>query len=273
MLRASLAIAAIAALTLALLPFQLIAVRFGWPMRRRIPTLFHGVVCRFLGVRITELGRRTDQHPLLIVANHTSWLDISVITAVAPVAFVAKREVAHWPVVGLLAKLQRSIFVDRTRRHKTRDVNGEIARRLAEGDPVLLFGEGTSSDGNRVLAFRTALIGAARDAIAEAGDVRRVWIQPLSVAYTSMLGLPLGRLDRNNVAWYGGASLWPHLRRLAARGAIDVVVTWGEPIAYDEFSDRKRVARRLEAEVRALTLAALRGPRHFAHSHLPNRRM
>jgi 1-acyl-sn-glycerol-3-phosphate acyltransferase len=259
MLRAPLAIAAIGALTLALLPFQLIAVRFGWPMRRRFPTLYHGVVCRILGVRITVLGRRVDDRPLLIVANHTSWLDISVITAVAPVAFVAKREVAYWPVVGLLAKLQRSIFVDRTRRHKTRDVNGEIAGRLAEGDPVVLFGEGTSSDGNRVLAFRTALIGAARDVIAEAGDVRRVWIQPLSVAYTSMLGLPLGRLDRNNVAWYGGASLWPHLRRLAARGAIDVVVTWGEPIAYDEFSDRKRVARRLEAEVRALTVAALRG--------------
>jgi len=264
MVRAFLSIGAIAVVTLALLPLQWLAVRLGWPMRRRIPTFYHGIVCRILGVRITTIGRRTDEHPLLIVANHTSWLDICVITAVAPVVFVAKREVATWPIFGLLAKLQRSVFVDRTRRHKTRDVNSEIARRLAEGDPVVLFGEGTSSDGNRVLAFRTALIGSARDALAEAEHVERVWIQPLSVAYTAMLGLPLGRQSRSNVAWYGGAALWPHLRRLVGRGAVDVVVSWGEPIAYDELSDRKTVARRLEGEVRTLTVAALRGRRAAA---------
>jgi len=258
-LRAVLSIGAIVILTLALLPFQWLAVRARWPMRRCIPTFYHGVICWMLGIRITTMGRRTDERPVLIVANHTSWLDISVITAVAPVVFVAKQEVAAWPVFGLLAKLQRSVFVDRARRHKTREVNSEIAQRLADGDPVVLFGEGTSSDGNRVLAFRTALIGSARDALAEAEHVKRVWIQPLSVAYTAMLGLPLGRQNRNHVAWYGGMSLWPHLRWLVARGAIDVVVSWGEPIPYDELSDRKTVARRLEGEVRALTVAALRG--------------
>jgi len=173
--------------------------------------------------------------------------------------FVAKREVAAWPVFGLLARLQHSVFVDRARRHKTSDVNSEIARRLADGDPVVLFGEGTSSDGNRVLAFRTALIGSARDAIAEAGHVKRIWIQPLSVVYTAMLGLPLGRQSRCRVAWYGAMALLPHLRQLVARGAIDVMVSWGDPVAYEEFSDRKAVARRLEDDVRAMTVAALRG--------------
>jgi 1-acyl-sn-glycerol-3-phosphate acyltransferase len=257
--RALLSFGMIVAVTLALLPFQWIAVRLNWPLRRRIPTLYHGIICRILGVRITAVGRRMDKHPLLIVANHTSWLDISVITAVAPVVFVAKREVAAWPVFGLLAKLQRSVFVDRTRRHKTREVTGEIAQRLTDGDPVVLFGEGTSSDGNRVLGFRSALIGSARDALAEAEHVRQVWIQPLSVAYTAMLGLPLGRQNRNQVAWYGGMSLLPHLRGLVGRGAVDVTVSWGEPIAYDEYSNRKAVARQLETEVRMLTVAALRG--------------
>jgi lyso-ornithine lipid O-acyltransferase len=259
MLRALSSIAAIIAVTLALLPFQWIAVRIGWPIRRRIPSLYHRLVCRLLGARLTVVGRMFDERPLLIVANHSSWLDISVITAAAPVVFVAKREVASWPVVGLLARLQRSVFVDRTRRHKTAEVNSEIAQRLAGGDPVLLFGEGTSSDGNRVLAFRSALIGSARDALAEAEHTGRVWIQPLSIAYTRMQGLPLGRSSRPRVAWYGGAALWPHLRRLAVQGAIDVRLSWGEPIAFDEFSDRKEAARRLENEVRALTIAALRG--------------
>ena len=83
--------------------------------------------------------------------------------------FVAKSEIARWPFFGLLAKLQRTVFVERDRRQKTGEVNAQIAQRLAEGDPVLLFGEGTAGDGNRVLPFRTALIGAARDAIASAG--------------------------------------------------------------------------------------------------------
>jgi 1-acyl-sn-glycerol-3-phosphate acyltransferase len=257
--RAFLSLGAIAALTLALLPFQWLAVRMRWAMRQRIPTFYHRLVCRILRVRITTMGRRIEERPLLIVANHTSWLDISVITAVAPVVFVAKREVAAWPIFGLLARLQRAVFVDRARRHKTHEVNSEIARRLAGGDPVVLFAEGTSSDGNRVLAFRTALIGSARDAIAEAGNIKRVWIQPLSVVYTAMLGLPLDRQSRCRVAWYGDASLLPHLRQLVAHGAIDVTVSWGDSIVFDEFSDRKAVAARLEGSVRAMTVAALRG--------------
>jgi 1-acyl-sn-glycerol-3-phosphate acyltransferase len=257
--RTILSLGAIVVLTLVLLPFQMLAVQFGGPMRQRIPTLYHGLVCRILGVRIRTISRRAAVAPLLIVSNHVSWLDISVLTAASPVVFVAKREVAAWPVFGLLARLQRSVFVDRERRQKTRDVNSEIARRLAGGDAVLLFAEGTSSDGNRVLTFRTALIGAARDAIADAGNDEQVWIQPLSIAYTAARGLPLGRPGRSTVAWYGSMSLLPHLRQLAAHGAIDVTVSWGDPIPYDRFSDRKIVARQLEHCVRIMTVAALRG--------------
>jgi lyso-ornithine lipid O-acyltransferase len=258
MLRAAFSLFAITVISLALIPVQWLAVRLEWPLRRRIPTFYHRTVCGILGIHINEIGYRIAEHPLLIVSNHTSWLDISVITAVAPVVFVAKSEVANWPVFGLFAKLQRSVFVDRTRRHKTADVNSEIAKRLAGGDPVLLFGEGTSSDGNRVLAFRTALIGAARDALAEAEHVTRVWIQPLSVAYTGLSGLPLDRQTRHRIAWYGDAALWPHFSWLVAHSAVDVTVTWGEPLAYDEASDRKMVARKLEQAVRTLTAAALR---------------
>src|SRR3984957_4852369 len=118
MLRACLAFTAIAAVPVPLLPFQAIAVWLDLPLRRRIPVFYHRTICAILGVRVRVVGRRMHEHPLLIVANHSSWLDISVITAVAPVVFVAKSEVAGWPVFGLFAKLQRSVFVDRTRRAK-----------------------------------------------------------------------------------------------------------------------------------------------------------
>lgn len=259
MLRAALVGAAIGAITVTLIPVQWLAVRLRLPVRRRIPVFYHRLVCALIGVRIRAVGAPVDEHPLLIVANHVSWLDISVISAVAPVVFVAKSEVAGWPLFGLLAKLQRSVFVDRNRRHQTAAVNAEIADRLLDGDPVVLFGEGTSSDGNRVLPFRTALIGAARDALAQIEHVRRVWIQPLSLAYTELLGLPLGRQHRPAVAWYGDFALGPHLLGVMRRGGIDVVVTWGEPVAFDEASDRKSVARQLETAVRRLTAQALRG--------------
>jgi 1-acyl-sn-glycerol-3-phosphate acyltransferase len=259
MLRPYFVIAAIGAITLVLLPFQAIAVALELPLRRRIPSFYHRMVCAILGVRIRVRGQRKPEHPLLIVANHSSWLDIPVITAVAPVVFVAKQEIASWPLFGTLARLQRTVFVDRARRQKTGDVNAEIARRLAEGDPVLLFGEGSASDGNRVLPFRSALIGAARDALAEAEHTGRVWIQPLSVAYTGVWGLPIDRRDRPRVSWYGRRPLPPHLMGIARSGAIDVTVTWGEPVAFDEQSDRKEVARALEAQVRRHTVQSRRG--------------
>jgi 1-acyl-sn-glycerol-3-phosphate acyltransferase len=259
MVRVVLVIATIAVITFPLMPVQWLAIRLNLSAQRRIPVVYHRILCAVLGVKIRVVGERIREHPLLIVANHSSWLDIPIISAVAPAVFVAKSEVAGWPIFGWLAKLQRSVFVDRNRRHRTADVNAEIAQRLAAGDPVVLFGEGTSSDGNRVLPFRTALIGSARDALAEAEHTRRVWIQPMSLAYTGLLGLPIGRQHRHVVAWYGGLSLWPHLVGVCKRGAVDVVVTWGEPVAFDENTDRKQTARALEAKVRALTTSVLRG--------------
>src|SRR5215475_189274 len=249
MVRVVFVIAAIAVVTFPLMPVQWAAIRLNLAAQRRIPVIYHRILCAILGVKVRVVGKRMPEHPLLIVANHSSWLDIPIISAVAPVVFVAKSEIASWPIFGWLAKLQRSVFVDRNRRHRTADVNAEIAQRLAAGDPVVLFGEGTSSDGNRVLAFRSALTVSPRDALAEAEHTGRVWIQPLAIAYTAMSGLPIGRRDRPQVAWYARRPLPPHLMGVVRRGAIDVEVMWGEPVAFDEQSDRKEVTRVLEAAV------------------------
>lgn len=247
-----------AVFTALLIPAQALSVFFRWSSRRSIPVMYHRALCALIGVRLQIVGSCTVQRPLLIVSNHASWLDIIVISAAAPVIFVAKREVASWPLFGLLAKLQRSVFVDRQRRHKTAEVNAEIAGRLLDGDPVVLFGEGTSSDGNRVLPFRSALIGAAHTALSSA-SVGHVSVQPLSIAYARRHGLPLDRNERRAVAWYGGTALWPHLLQVLRRGALDIVVTWGEPVAYHADSDRKQIAGKLETSVRQLTAAARRG--------------
>lgn len=257
-------------LTLVLLPFQLIGLVFRLPLQRAIPHLYHRLLCRAIDVRIREVGRRSTQFPLLILANHASWLDIVVITALTPAVFIAKKEVASWPLFGWLAKLQRTIFIDRERRHKTGAATKEIAQRLLGGDAVVLFAEGTSSDGNRILPFRSALIGAVHHAIASSTHHDTVTVQPLSLAYVRFSGLPIGRGLRERVAWYGDIDLVPHLIGVLAAGAIDVVISWGEPVAYDVTADRKEIARIAETSVRRMTASSLRAaPARGAPADLP----
>ena len=265
MIRCFLVIAAFILMTIVLAPFQLLGLAFRLPIQRTIPYYYHRALCALIGVRIRTAGKRSPDFPLLILSNHASWLDIVVITALTPAVFVAKKEVARWPVFGWLAKLQRTVFIDRERRHRTGAATQEIAERLLGGDAVVLFAEGTSSDGNHVLPFRSALIGAVHHAIGSSTHHDRVTVQPLSLAYTGLSGLPLGRAGRNRVAWYGDLDLVPHLVRLCAAGAIDVVASWGEPVAYDMSADRKDITRTAERAVREMTVRGHRAALAMAH--------
>lgn len=245
-------------LTLVLLPFQLAGIIFNTRLQRTIPHIYHRILCAVIGIRIREIGERSNDSPVLILANHSSWLDICVISAVAPVVFVAKHEIAGWPVFGWLAKLQRSIFIDRQARHRTGAATQEIAERMLGGDAVVLFAEGTSSNGTHILPFRSALIGAVHHALGETTHHTSVTVQPLSLAYVSLAGLPIGRALRQRVAWYGDIDLIPHLAGVLSSGAIDVTVSWGEARAYDMSANRKVIARDAEIAVRRMTTAALR---------------
>lgn len=258
MIRVILFALAFVALTLVLLPFQLIGVAFDLPLRRSIPHLYHRILCALIGVRIREVGQRSTATPVLILSNHVSWLDICVIAAVAQVVFIAKSEVAGWPVLGWLARLQRTIFINRQARHQTGAATREIAARLLGGDAVVLFAEGTSSDGIRILPFRSSLVGAVHHALGNTTHHTRVTVQPMSLAYVGFGGVPMGRSLRERVAWYGDVELVPHLLRVLASGAVDVTVSWGEATAYDMSADRKAIARGAEQSVRRMTAAALR---------------
>src|SRR3984893_13948510 len=249
---------AFVALTLVLLPFQLIGLAFDLRLRRTVPHLYHRMLCVLIEATISEVGARSTASPMLILSNHVSWLDICVITALAPVVFVAKSEVATWPLFGWLAKLQRTIFINRKARHQTGAATREIAGRLLGGDAVVLFAEGTSSNGIRVLPFRSSLVGAVHHALGATAHHTHVTVQPMSLAYVGFDGLPIGRALRERVAWYGDADLIPHLLHVLTSGAVDVTVSWGEATAHDMSADRKAIARDAEKSVRHMTTAALR---------------
>ena len=217
------------------------------------PMLFHRLFLRLFGVRVTQSG--TPPGPgegALVLANHVSWLDIVALGGLRPLAFVAKSEIAGWPVIGGFAVLQRTIFIDRARRGATAEVNATLGSRLAAGELVVLFAEGTTGDGTRLLPFRSSLVGAARTAIeAQAGRLDRVRLQPLALSYTRRNGLPVTRAERPDVAWYGDMELAPHLATFLREGPLDLHVTWGTPIAFEAGTDRKRAAAQAEAAVRA----------------------
>jgi 1-acyl-sn-glycerol-3-phosphate acyltransferase len=259
MIRSILVIAVLVAVTLLLLPFQLISIACDLRHKRTIPQLYHRILCALIGMRIREAGQRNCDAPTLILSNHVSWLDICVISALAPVVFVSKREVSRWPVFGWLAKLQRTIFIDRQARQRTGDATKEIGGRLLGGDAVVLYAEGTSSDGVRVLPFRPALIGAVHQALAGSRPDAAVTVQPVSLAYVGYGGLPIGRALRHRVAWVGDADLIPHLIGVLSSGAVDVTVSWGDAVAIKSGADRKQIARDAERSVRRMTAVALAG--------------
>lgn len=218
---------------------------------------YYRLLTRALRIKITTTGSQVTGRPVLIVSNHVSWVDIVVLASVAPMVFVAKREVASWPLIGAAAKVQKVVFVDRVRRQQTPATVRDIARRLAEGHPVVLFAEGTSGDGNRVLPFRSALIGAVEAACNDAG-LGEVLLQPMSICYTGQYGLPMARTDQPIVAWYGDLDFFPHFAAFIRHGAVDAAVSFGAPITCSATADRKLVAKELETTVRRLTASALR---------------
>ncbi len=258
-LRAFLVLGAFFALTFPLMPLQLLFVRTGSRYARSFPHWYHRQVCRIVGIRLNIEGEIAEEQGVLIIANHVSWLDITVLSAVAPVSFVAKQEVASWPFVSWLAKLQRSVFVDRNRRNEVGDKANEILERLAGGDHIVLFAEGTSSDGNSVVPFKTALFAAAKPT-GGAQMGAKVSAQTLALTYPKIYGLPLCRRGRHVIAWYGDMDMASHAWRLLGLGPIDANIRIGPPVPLDAFPDRKALARYAEDKVRKDVVELLRGP-------------
>ncbi|SFL81163.1 lysophospholipid acyltransferase family protein [Methylobacterium pseudosasicola] len=256
-------IARVAALALAFLvlaPPHWVALRLLGRRPTLAPVLFHRFFLWLFSVRVTQSGTPPESgEAALVLANHVSWLDIVAIGSLRPLSFVAKSEIAGWPVISGLAALQRTIYIDRQRRGATATVSTAMGHRLAEGELVVLFAEGTTGDGNRLLPFRSALVGAARAALqAEAGR-GRVRLQPLAIAYPRRNGLPVVRSERSEIAWYGDMELAPHLAAFVNGGPIDVHVVWGKPIVFEASTDRKAATAAAEAEVRAALQGILTG--------------
>ncbi|HUL05939.1 MAG TPA: lysophospholipid acyltransferase family protein [Candidatus Acidoferrum sp.] len=228
-----------------------------------VPVMYHRVCCWLLDIRIETRGSMSTAKPTLFVCNHSSYLDITVLGSLIRGSFVAKSEVAGWPFFGLLAKLQRTVFVDRQRRATTHQQRDQLAQRLDAGDNLILFPEGTSNDGNRTLPFRSALFGVAERAT-DGAEAVPLTVQPVSLAYVRLNGMPIGRSLRPFLAWYGDMELVGHLWHVAGLGRITVAVEFHPPVTLAQFGSRKALSDHCQRAVAEGVATALAGRRDAA---------
>jgi 1-acyl-sn-glycerol-3-phosphate acyltransferase len=227
----------IAALVLVAMPVQ--AVLLLLPGRQKIDfaAFFWKAIAWLLGLRVRTIGTKVIPagRPVIYVCNHSSWADIPAVGGVIKACFVSKDDVAGWPIIGTIARLGRTIFVTRNRTGTLRE-RDEMQEKLAAGDALILFPEGTSSDGARVLPFRSSFFAAAF------GDAKPI-IQPVSVVYDRLAGLPVSHATRAVFAWYGDMNLAPHVWQLAQWQGKRVTLLFHAPLDPLDFADRKALSQ------------------------------
>ncbi len=209
------------------------------------------------GFRIEVIGRPLATHPILYVANHCSYFDIVVLGSILNANFVAKKEVASWPMIGPMAKyLAGTVFVERRARHSKTQADLMSDRLSIRKESLILFPEGTSGDGRSVLPFKSALFSVAEMAAGRGNDLP---VQPISLAYTRLDGLPLGRAWRSHFAWYGDMDLASHIWVALGIGRATVTVIFHPSVNLREIGSRKALAEHCHSVVKRGVMAANSG--------------
>lgn len=235
-----------------LVPLYMLSVGPARRLRLAQQFFFCRQVLRLTGLSVRVLGRPCTEGPVLYASNHVSYLDIPVLNALLDASFISKAEVKGWPLIGFIGRLTGTVFI---RRHAAgaKRQRDEIAERLAQGDSLILFPEGTSTNGAGVAPFRSSLFGVIDQADASA----RLLIQPVSLTYTRCAdGTPLEGPARALYAWFDDAVLLPHFKRVLGMRGAEVVVTFHEPLRAADHTDRKHVTQLVRNAVIAGVAAA-----------------
>jgi 1-acyl-sn-glycerol-3-phosphate acyltransferase len=206
--------------------------------------IYWAVMCRLVGLRVRVIGPRLGRRsaggrPIVYVSNHSSWLDVLVLGGRLEACFIAKEEVAGWPVISWIAKLGRTVYVRRQRTSTARE-RDDMRVRLVSGDNLILFPEGTTSDGSRVLPFRSAFLSIAE--LPATPDGKPPLVQPVSVVYDRLGYLPAGRNTRALFAWYGDMDIGSHFWRLAQHRGLRATVLLHAPLDPATFPSRKALS-------------------------------
>ncbi len=217
------------------------------PSAYTLPYIWQRGVCRIFGIKVVISGAPISTAQTVFCSNHISYLDIPVIGSALKASFVAKGEVESWPVFGFLSKLQQTIFISRKRSDAHR-AGEQIEQNLQQGKNIIIFPEGTSSDGSNVLAMKAALFSPV-------AGLENTVIQPFSVCIRnvdkqSVADASAPQELRDLYAWYGDMDLAPHLWAFAQHKGAVIELVFHAPIAADGGADRKALAAQCEEKIR-----------------------
>jgi len=208
----------------------------------KIPMLYHRGACRILSINVTISGKLSTKKPTLFVSSHVSYLDIIVMGGHVPGYFIAKSEVANWPVLGPMSKLQNTLFIERRGKHAKGQVQ-QMQDHLKQGGNLILFPEGTSTDGEHVEPFKSSLFHAAEL------DDPEVTIQPITVAYKTYRHQPMTRFLRDHYAWYADMPFGAHFVNVLGLANAQVELILHPTVKIADFESRKACARHCETVV------------------------
>lgn len=240
--------------TVSLIPVQLFVLTFLSKYRYVIPQLYHSGLCRLLRVRLVIHGTPSQEKPTLFILNHISWMDIPIVGKAIKGSFVAKNEVAKYPLVGRLSKLQQTIFIARTR-PSVKNHKDDMQKHLEQGDNIFLFPEGTSSNGIIIQHFKSAYFALAEKHI---GD-KPLTVQPVTLAYSQMDNLMMTRGTMTAVAWVGDEVLLGHIWNFLKAGRITAELRFHEPVTIDDYENRKQMASDCQLTITKSLSRALTG--------------
>lgn len=239
----------LAVFVLFVVPLQYCILKLRLPFWWRVASWFHRGACWIFGVRVVTQGQISKSKPVLCVANHISWLDILVLGGRLPHAsFVAKSEIAGWGMAGFLASLQRTLFVRRDRRSDSGRQRDAMMKRLKAGHSLIMFPEGTSTDGMGMAPFKSALFSVAERGAEATGGA--LYVQPVTISYTETNGMPFVRALKPKIAWLGDVELVSHVAQFLSISRTKVCLTYHTPVHVADIGNRKALAAYCEKTIR-----------------------
>lgn len=242
-LRAAVKLVTFLLLTVILIIPQCFCILFKLKNIHFIPVLYHSLLCSLLGISVQVNGQKNDAAGTIYVSNHLSYLDIIVLSTQLKASFIAKADVEKWPLFGILAKLSRTIFIQRTK-VGIKSGSTAIKQRLQSGDRLILFPEGTSNNGREVLPFKSGFFEVLLQ------SEKCVHIQPLTLQLVSINEVNAHtQEDFDHYAWYGDMTLVPHLWAFFKLKSCDISITFHDPVEITNDITRKELAKKCEEAV------------------------
>lgn len=230
-----------ALLCIVIVPIQTILLLFTNSTKAYIlPRLWHKIVCLIFGIRVKIIGTPQTDKQTMFVSNHISYLDIPAIGSHLIASFIAKADVSGWPLFGYLSTLQQTAFISRSKKDAQHAKNA-LEQYIKDGKSLILFPEGTSTDGTDVRPFKSSLFSLA---LGHTKNGKDFWVQPFAVVLTDTNGQPVEQNGNRDIyAWYGDMDLAPHLWELAKTNGATIELRFYEPINTANYDDRKKLCK------------------------------